>query len=123
MLNAAKNTPKSSQKATNCSGTKNGKSSKEIRLSWYQSLDTKHICAHVNLNLGCSSRSQEKWSWGKVKIWRTKWFAVHNEFQTPSSLQRMRTSLEVNSLSLIPFGSIQSSLIQPTRHSKGKSTS
>jgi hypothetical protein len=43
MLYAAVNATKSPQKATNWSGIKNGKLSKEIRLSWYQSLDEKQL--------------------------------------------------------------------------------
>jgi hypothetical protein len=43
MLYATVNAPRSSQKATNWSGVKNGKSFEEIELAWYQSLDKKHF--------------------------------------------------------------------------------
>jgi hypothetical protein len=43
MLYAAMNATGSPPKATNWSGIKNGKPSKEIRLSWYQLIDKKHF--------------------------------------------------------------------------------
>jgi hypothetical protein len=43
MLYAAVNAPKCPPKAANWSGIKNDKSSKKIRLSWYQSINKKHF--------------------------------------------------------------------------------
>jgi hypothetical protein len=43
MFYAAMNATRKTPKATNWSGIKNGKPSKEIRLSWYQSIDKKHF--------------------------------------------------------------------------------
>jgi hypothetical protein len=54
MLYAAVNESRSPQKAANWSGIKNNKSSKEIWLSWYQSIDKKHFQVHVKFEVGLS---------------------------------------------------------------------
>jgi hypothetical protein len=54
MLYAAVNAPRSLQKATNWSGIKNGKSSKDISLPWYQSIDKKHLRVYVKFEVGLS---------------------------------------------------------------------
>jgi hypothetical protein len=40
-MNALRSPPQ--KKATNWSGVENGKSSKEIKLAWHQSIDKKHF--------------------------------------------------------------------------------
>jgi hypothetical protein len=50
MLYAAVNATRSPHKATNWGGTKNGKASHEIRLSWCQSLDMHCIVLAVKFD-------------------------------------------------------------------------
>jgi hypothetical protein len=47
MLYAAVSATRNLKKATNRSDTQNGKSSKGIKLSWYQSIDKNHLCFYV----------------------------------------------------------------------------
>jgi hypothetical protein len=60
------------KKADNWSGIKNGKASREISLSWYQSIDKNHFWttseSMSNLKLVCQSRSQEKWAPKKISF-------------------------------------------------------
>jgi hypothetical protein len=58
MLYAAVNATRSPKKATDWSGTKSSKPSKEIRLSWYQSIDKTTYESILNLKVGYLSRSQ-----------------------------------------------------------------
>jgi hypothetical protein len=51
-LCAAANDTRSPQKATNWSGTKSSKPSKESKLSWYQSKDKKHFLVYVKFEVG-----------------------------------------------------------------------
>jgi hypothetical protein len=86
ILYAAVNAPKSPQKATIWSGIKNGKCSKGIRLSRYQSIVKKHFWVFLDLKFDCpfylqESEVQKKWDffqglsflqmagWKNGKIW------------------------------------------------------
>jgi hypothetical protein len=61
MLYAIVNALRSPQKAIIWNDIKNGKSLKEIRLSWYQTIYKAHYWVSVKFEDGLSSRSQEKW--------------------------------------------------------------
>jgi hypothetical protein len=53
-------------KATDWSGIKNGKPSKETRLSWYQSIDEKYFWVYVKFEVGLSILFTRKRSSKKV---------------------------------------------------------
>jgi hypothetical protein len=67
-LYTAVNTTGSLQKATNWSGIKNGRSSKEIRLSWYHCKDKKHFQVHVKFEGGVSIPATRKMTSKKVRL-------------------------------------------------------
>jgi hypothetical protein len=54
MMYATVNATGRPQKATNWSGIKNGKSSKEIRLPWYQSINKEYFWVYVKFEVGSS---------------------------------------------------------------------
>jgi hypothetical protein len=56
------------KKATNLSGIKNSKSFKEIRLSWYQSIDKTHFWLYVTFEAGSSIPFTRKMSSKKVRL-------------------------------------------------------
>jgi hypothetical protein len=68
MLYATVDALRTPQKAINCSGVKNGKSSKEIRLSRYQSIDIKHFWVYVKFEVGLSILFTRKMSSKKVRL-------------------------------------------------------
>jgi hypothetical protein len=59
--------PRSSQKATDWSGVKSDKPSKEIKLSWYQSIYKNHFWVHVKFEVGLSIPFTRKLS--SIKKW------------------------------------------------------
>jgi hypothetical protein len=62
------NATRSPPKATNWSGIKNGKSSKEIKLSWYQSIDKEHFWDYVKFEVGLSIPFTRKMGSKKLKL-------------------------------------------------------
>jgi hypothetical protein len=63
-----------SPKATNWSGIKNGKSSKEVKLSRYQSIDEKHFWVCVKFEVGLFILFTKKMSSKKVRLFSLSFF-------------------------------------------------
>jgi hypothetical protein len=67
---AAVNAIRSPQKATNWSGNNKGKSSKEIRLTGYQSIGKRHLYVYVKFACGLSTPFTRKMRSNKVKLFQ-----------------------------------------------------
>jgi hypothetical protein len=64
------NTPRSPRKATNWDGIENSKSSRELWLSWYQSIDKTNFPVYVKFEVGLAVPFPRKMSFKKVRFFK-----------------------------------------------------
>jgi hypothetical protein len=83
----------SPRKATNWSGIKNDKSSKETRLPWYQSVDEKHIWVYVKFEVGLSIPFARKMGFKKVRLFQGLSFLQKAGFEHENLSCELLTSI------------------------------